>query len=1206
MKKRIIQAVYSSKYLKQLIFHHLAVKSRYKHICLILSLAFISQLYFITTVQAQSLDGKITFELQSKTLQQGLNELGKLSGFRIAYSIPQVSVYTNISIEKETRSVDATLKLLLSKTNLSYTVKLNTIIITSQKSKKTGKKRRITGTISDKDDIPIPGVTIKAIDSNEGSISDVNGYYSIEVPEKSTLQYSFIGMNPIIENIGKRTVINIRMEEGVTELQGVEIVSTGYQSISKERATGSFSQVTAKDLKQTPAINIMEKLEGSTPGVNFNIRENKISIRGQNTYGAIGSSTPLIVIDGFPAIDQELTQRMNSLSTGGAILSKINADDIESITILKDAAATSIWGAKAANGVIVIETKKGKKGKPTINFDTSLSISSPANFKKLDRMNSAQYIDLERELKEKGYISDPNTYNSSWMTFNQNKPVSDALEWMFKVDRGTATEEERDQALDALSKIDNSSQIKKYILQNAVSQQYNLSLSGGGDNNTYYISSNYSKDIPVFRSNKAESYFLTANLNHSFLDNRINLTTNISYNYSNSKSNLAAVNALSSSTFGLRPYDLLVDADGNTIQRSLEFTQNVADYFLDKGYLPWTYNAVDELNYSNSISKKNYLRIGANLNAKLTYWANLSLGASIQKTDGTTNMLDELNSYYGRNLVNTGTSINSGQLIYGVPYGGHLRTFYNESNNLSFRGQLNINKSWNKKISLAFLAGSEIRDSKETSYHQNRYGFDEDTYIAKSYDPSVSYMTAYGWTQTLGYDDSNINRSNNRFLSFYSNAALGFLDEKYILSGSVRFDDYTLAGYSRSQRAKPLWSTGVKWNLKSEDFMESIHWINSLALRASVGTAGSIPTGSSNIAIMTISGNDYYTNETYASILTPADSQVSWEKTTSFNLGIDWGIFNNRLRGTFDIYSKRIKNILYALPVNPTYGWSNLEKNGATMSGHGLELGLSGKIFTSHDFDWTSSFNFSYNTNKVTDSRFAKSASYSLVESATPTVGLPIDYIYAYRWAGLDEKGQSQIYNSKGEIISSTTSSLNITSEDLKYVGRTTPPYFGGFTNTFRYKDFTLNAQIVYAMGHYFRRPSVNYYPQYSGTYSGVIGTQKDLTLRWREAGDEAYTNVPGLENINYNSISRYRSSDILTESASNIKLRQISLNYNFPSELLLKTPFKSVTAGFTVRNLGILWAANKKGIDPDYVATKDYNNLPPAKNYYFTLNISL
>ena len=1203
MEKKIINALSHLLYIP-----HIHFSGKIK-VYLALSFMLAGQLFF-NAVCAQNADSKLVFGMQNQSLEYGLNEVGRLTKFRVAFALPQVNKYTNITIEKKSRTLKETLNLLLENTNLTFVFKDKSILViekTRTKQESNSGRYNIFGSVTDFDSDPLPGVSVRVKGSNKGTVTDVNGKYALEIEKDDVVVLSYIGFNPREIQPQNGGQFNVVLSPNSITLSEVSVVSTGYQSVPKERATGAFGTVTAKDLKQTPTVNIMERLEGSVPGVNFDVRNNTISIRGKNSFNNANGNSPLIVVDGFPTDDRTLTDRVNGVATGGAILSRINPEDIESITILKDAAASSIWGARAANGVIVIETKKGKRGAPTVNFSTSLSVSALADLNKLDRMNSAEYVALEKELKNKGFITDPNTY-SSWMSFNQNKPVSSALEWMFKVDRGTATAAEAATALDALSKVNNNDQIKKYLLQNAVSQQYNLSLSGGGPNNTYYISSNYTKDVPVFRSNSGDNYFLTVNLGNSFLNNRVNLKTGINYNYSKSVSNSAAVNAIGTSGLGLRPYDLLVDDSGNTIKRSLVFTDAVASNFLSKGYLPWTYSAVDELNYSNSISKQNRLHFTADLNVKLTDWVNVSVSGSLLKTNSTTNILDELNSYNTRNFINTATTINSStnKLVYGVPYGGQLITNYGDGNDYSLREQLNINKSWEDKISLNFLAGSEIRQTTGTASQQTRYGYDEDTDVSKSYDPSGSYMSVYGWSQSLSFNDSRVNKSIMRFLSYYSNASVGFMNNKYIVSGSARFDDYTMAGYSRSKRAKPLWSSGLKWNIKSEDFLKSISWLNALELRGSAGTSGSIPSAASNIAVMAISGNNSLTNETYGSIITPADGNVSWELTTSFNYGVNWAMFNNRFRGTFDIYNKNTKDIMYNLPVNSTYGWSSLQRNGATMSGHGFDLGISGSVLKTSDFEWTSTFNLSYNTNKVTDSRFAEPSVAVLTGGGYPVVGLPLDFVYAYNWAGLDKTGQSQIYDGKGNIISSTTNAT-LTSKDLKYMGRTTPPFFGGFTNSVQYKNFSLSAQITYAIGHVFRRPSVssNNYPQYLGAYSGVIGTSKELAKRWQNPGDEVTTNVPGLQYINTNSILRYQYSDILTESASNIRLRQVALNYFVPAKVLSKTMFKSVSAGISVRNLGLLWVKNKEGIDPDYVNTKNYSNLPPARNYYFTLNVS-
>lgn len=1068
----------------------------------------------------------------------------------------------------------------------------------------------ITGTITDSEGHPLTGVTIipEGTAVRMGTSSSSDGRYTIRLTQKTdALIFSFIGMLPLKINIEGRSVINAQMQSDLHQLREVNVVSTGYQTLPKERATGSFGQITQKDIKSVPAVDMMERLQGVVPGARFDPRTNKITIRGTNTLGAGTGSTPLIVIDGFPAVEQDLTTRLNSNTTGGAILSRYNPEDIESITILKDAAATSIWGAKAANGVIVITTKKGRKNSSQLNFNTNLSMSSPANMDNLNRMTTPQYIELEKEMKDLGYFTDPLIWDNSWMTFNQNRPLSEALEWMFKVDRGTATAQQRDSALSALGKLDNRKQIRDLLLQRAISQQYNLSFSGGGQNSTYYISTNYTKDVPVFRSNKGESYFVTANMSNELFNNRVTINTGINYNYASSVANTAAVNAIGNGIQGLRPYEMLQDAAGNTIARSVLFRDEVAADFLSKGYLPWTYSPVQELNYGNTLTKENRFRFTAEINTKINRWASASVSGILQRNTGEDANLQELNSYDTRVLVNTGTTIGpNGRLIYGVPFGGKMITGNRTTSNYGLRGQLNVNKSWGNKYSLNALAGAEIREDQGTRYQQTRYGFDEGTYSSASWAPNVPYQTIYGWTYTLDFSDGTITKSINRFLSYYGNAAFAMFNNRYIASASIRFDDFSLAGASRSQRARPLWSAGLKWDATAEDFMKDITWLNKLNLRLTYGSGGAIPTSASNAAILSLNGLNPVTREPYGEVLSPANNKISWELTKTWNLGLDLAFLHNRLSVSADAYRKKTSDILWTFPFNTTYGWSSLQYNAASMKGHGYELGIRGEIIRSAGFGWSSTLNFAYNTNEVTDSRFTPPTSSMAVNSSTPIVGMPNDYLYAYRWAGLDNKGRSQLYDKEGKIISADMGNDKITAKDLVYMGRTTPPYFGGFFNDFSYKSFSLGVRITYEMGNVFRRLSIQNYPDYAtSNYLGLIGTQRDLALRWRKPGDEAFTNVPGLPNVSTNSSNRYKNADILVESGSHIRLQQISLGYQVPAQVLSRTGMKSLGLSMSARNLGIIWKKNKAGIDPSYTNGTNYNNLPPATSYFMSLNAS-
>lgn len=1058
----------------------------------------------------------------------------------------------------------------------------------------------ITGRVTDIDGKPLIGATVipDGYAISHGVTTNSEGDYTLRLRVKTTaVVFSYIGMVPQKLPIDGKAMLNVQLEYEPNSLSNVSVVSNGYQTVPKERATGSFSIITAKDIKEVPAVNIMEKLEGTTPGVRFDVRNNTITIRGVNSYTANEGSSPLIVVDGFPAIEQTLTERLNGNTTAGAVLSRYNPEDIESISVLKDAAATSIWGAKAANGVIVITTKKGQKNSSKVNFSSNLSVSSPVDINNLDRMGAADYVDLEREMFNKNYYYDP----TSW---DFNKPATQAVEWMFKARRGTITAQQRDSALNVLSSYNNTGQIRDLLLQKAVSQQYNVSLSGGGQNSTYYLSTNYTKDIPVFKSNKGESYFLTANLTNNLFNNKATLTTGINYNYATSVSNQAAVNAIGSlPELSLTPYDMLQDANGNLVLRNVFLQDKIANNLVSKGYMPWTYNPVQELNYNNGITKANRFRFNAALNAKITGWLSLDVSGSLQRTTGETNTLNEIESYATRKLVNEGTSVQTnGKLLYGVPFGGKLVTTNAFGNSYSLRGQFNVNKSWSH-FTFNALAGSEIREERQRSYTQTRYGYNADTRNSASYNPTVGYMTIYGYNYTLGYSDGAVGDKTKRYLSYFSNAAFGAFNNRYILSGSIRFDDYSMMGVSRSQRAKPLWSAGAKWNVLSESFMKNVNWVNNLNVRLTYGTGGAIPTSATNAAILSLGSIGELTGEQMATIQRPANNTLGWELTKTWNTGLDLGLLKNRLTITADYYTKKTSDILYNLPVNGTYGWTTLQFNAASMKGHGIDLGITGQIIQSRDFGWTSTFNISYNTNEVTDSRFAKATDINLVTSATPTVGLPIGYMYAYRWAGLDTTGHSQIFNKDGKKVGYKEGNNVITAADLVYEGRTTPPFFGGFLNTFTYKGVTLGVRMTYEMGHVFRRNSIANYPDFS-SFSGAVGAQKDLARRWRKRGDEAFTNVPGLDDPTTNNSNRYKYSDLLTLSASHIRLQQLSLGYQLSNKLLAKTPVKSASFTVTARNPGIIWRKNKEGIDPSYIATNSYTNLPPTTAWFFGLNV--
>ncbi|MBS1566270.1 MAG: TonB-dependent receptor, partial [Bacteroidetes bacterium] len=362
-----------------------------------------------------------------------------------------------------------------------------------------------------------------------------------------------------------------------------------------------------------------------------------------------------------------------------------------------------------------------------------------------------------------------------------------------------------------------------------------------------------------------------------------------------------------------------------------------------------------------------------------------------------------------------------------------------------------------------------------------------------------------------------------------------------------------------------------------------------------------------NIPLLSLGATDPSTQLPIGTITTAANRDLGWELTRTLNFGADIQVLNNRVALSMDVYTKKSSGILVSQPFNGTYGWTTISFNSGTMNSHGIEFSLTGKPVDKKDWGITSVLNFAYGNTKVTDNRYKITAASSLVNGSTIVENYPTGATFVYRSAGLDSKGQTQIYDRSNKVIGSTT---NLTSSfdinDLKYAGVKVAPYYGGFFNTFRYKSFTLDVQTTYYLGHIFQKPTTNNYPNFAGTYSGTLGRQKDLARRWRQPGDEAFTDVPGLSDINFNSISRYRLSDNQVRKADNIRLQQISVGYAVPQKWLPKGVIKAASVSANARNLGIIWRANKDGIDPEYLnANASYYALPPVTSYVFNINLT-
>lgn len=1061
----------------------------------------------------------------------------------------------------------------------------------------------LKGTVQDGAGLPLQGATITVRNTKLMTVTDQQGVFFLQqVPSNGVITVSNISYQSKDIKLNGKTSLTITLLPEIKDLGEVEVsVNTGYQSIPRERATGSFSVVTSKQLSQVPVVSVLERLQGMVPGVDISTkttagrsRNGTMQIRGLSTiksmYTAV-STEPLVVVDGFPA----------QMSIANGSLDLLNPDDIDQITFLKDAAAASIWGIQAANGVVVIVTKKGtRNAKPTISFSTTLGTSSKPSTKYGTMMSMPEYIAMEKELIEKGRLLDPTKTTSGFLP--ENNSQAQAIIWRFK--RGEITEDQMNQQLAALGAIDNSDDIAKYMLQGPTTQQYNLSLSGGGINSSYFLSGYFYEDDRIYKSNVNRGYTLRAGGTSTLFDGRITVTTDLSFGNTRDKINGAAVRSMSIAPGGMRPYDQIVDANGNPIYYDVLTTPAMARNFENKGYLPFRYSPIDELNYSNTIQNNNNINFNASINGKITNWLNATVSGNVGRSFSDKEEYWEPDSYEARIMVNKGTSIGTnGALVYGVPPGGRLNTDNTLGRSYNLRGQLNVNKNWQGKHQLNLLAGSEIRENYNKSSGEFRYGYDKSINTTRTVNPSVLYKDMFGNNQNIGATSKVLTEKTTRSLSYYTNGSYTF-DNKYTFSASARFDDFNLLGVERRKRAIPLWSAGLKWDFGNEDFLSSVQWLDRASARFTYGFSGNAPQGYAPVTTISLLGANFYTNYPYAVIGTPAIDNLAWEKTRMINYGIDFSLFKNRVSGTVEYYTKKTTDIIWSLPINGTYGFSSTLFNTANLDGKGFEIGLSVVPVLKKNLKWTSSINLSYNTNKVKDTRFKKATTSFSPENLYD--GYPSDYIFSYVWAGLDKTGQSLIADPLNKDKIYTVNEFPF--ENIRvYSGRSTSPWFGTFSNSINFKGLELSAQLLYAFGGVFRKPSIASVGYTNNTY---VGRNGDMGLRWRKPGDEATTNVPGLEfgaGTNFfASTNRYIESTYLIRSRSNIRLQQLMLSYSLPSRLLEKAGAKSLTLSAIARNLGMIWTSNDEGLDPDYTYTLGNNyQLPPLTAYSFRLALT-
>jgi len=1029
---------------------------------------------------------------------------------------------------------------------------------------------------------PVTGASIQSKNSGIVIQTNTEGNFAVHLMQlPDTLYITHVGFSAAaILVTSASTFYKTELFPDENEMEQV-LVNTGYQKIKPNEINGSVTVIDNKLLNQQTGTNILQRLNGVTNGLLFNIGKrgsstsgglpNDISIRGLSTIN--GPLNPLIILDDFPYEGD---------------INNINPDEVDNITILKDAAAASIWGARAGNGVIVITTKKGKLNQPLkVSINSNLIVTEQPDPHSLLRtqMSTADYIEIEKFLFSKGYF---NTAIDNTVSRPALTPVVLILQQM---KTGKISEAEGNRQIELLKTQNGIRQFDNLFLRDGVTQQYSLSLSGGSSYMSWLLSGNHNQVTSTDLS--------TSNRSNARFENTLKILKNLSVSlggfYTNSASKTGAPDYITLTTQAGRyvPYQTFANDDGSAIGIA-RYRKEYLDTVGNGRLLNWLYYPAEDFKLDITRQHLQELIGRATINWSPFKGLNASAMYQYQKQWTSTERRAGEESYYTRDLVNRFTTLGSGTVadVYNIPRGAIRSQSITNLVSYNLRGQLDYKKNFGQH-DLSVIAGAELRQA-ETSNAGNFtvYGYKEDPLSMSSVNYSTTYRTLVdGSVQRIPGTPGIGSRTTNRFVSLFSNALYSFKG-RYHVSASWRRDASNVFGANTNDKWNPLWSVGGGWNISKENFY---HWqaIPSIKLRASLGYSGNIDLRKTPLPI-SVSFSNSITNLPIQRINELNNPDLRWEKSRQINIGVDFSTKGKVVNGSIEYYNKKGTD-LYGNTLYDYTTWGNrgtLVTNTANMRGGGVDVNLTSRNIIRDNFSWHSTLIYNYNTSKTTRYLSDDAKEFNMLldgNSITPVVGEPLYSITAYKWGGLNSQGDPQGYF-EGQLstdYNAIGNAINVSGTaggTLVFIGTSVPTSFGSVINELRWKKLTLSFNLMYKLGFYFRRASFS-----SGDLNGAGIGHPDYYKRWQQAGDELHTNVPAYVYSDYPQyVGRdgfYRYASVHALKGDHIRFHYLNIAYDMASRKA-KRFLQSGQVYGNLANLGIIWRTNKEGLDPDYPNT--------------------
>ncbi len=1070
-------------------------------------------------------------------------------------------------------------------------------------------ERTIKGKVLDaKDGLPIPGVTVFLENSSVsnstqqkgviqsaslGTVTDFDGTFEFKINNNmKSLRVTYVGYQPYTIDITSQNNYTISLKSDVAELK--EIVVTGYQKIEKRKLTSAVAQVDMADIKQAGVASLDQMLIGQIAGVAVTQQTgapgtiSKIRIRG--TASLSGAQDPLWVLDGLPLEGNDVPQKydkdnidvLSNFSIAG-----LNPEDIKDITILKDAAATAIYGARAANGVIVVTTKKGRKGSMKVDFNVNTFVTQKPDFSKLNLLNSSQKVDFELSLASREDLTYRDTNGEISRILNQANELG-----AYRSGGFSSLSPETQNSINTLR--NNNTNWGDLLYRSTFNKQYSLSLSGGGEKSDYYFSLGAYDEEGATIGTGFKRYNLTLKNNFDVTD-RLHVGVGIFGAQSKKQSYITDVDAYtnpSNYSRNVNPYLTPLNADG-----SYNYDKDIRGYA--GNYIP--FNILEERENTNYELTTRSIKALLDVDYRIAKGLKASTQIGLQFDNNASEKYAGQETYFTRKEREKSRVFINNADTYFLPAGGIIQNSNTDFFQYNWKTMVNYSTTIGGKHEIEVMAGNELRRNNSTSIATKGFGFDPKTLTTTQIIfPNADTAANASWRTYLK------NENENAFASFFATASYTY-DRKYTFFGSVRYDGSDLFGADPKYKYLPLWAVSGSWLVSEENFLKDSEVISNLRLRASYGLQGNIDKNTSpyvvgvNQTTVILPGQ----TEPVISVSAPPNDKLRWEKTTNTNFGMDLGLFNNRVNIVTDVYGRKSTDLigLQSLPVENGFEFTNA--NWAQVTNKGYEIALSTQNINHPNFKWNTTINFAHNKSNV-DRIQVRSNSF-----LPSREGLPVNAVFALKTAGIDENGYPLFVNKKGETVNSQTffalydpyaevfpgvlSTTKLSDADTRdlftYAGDLDPKFTGGFTNTFKVSNFDLTIATTFNI-----KQTVVEKPTFNGT---TLDRGQNYTTAALNAWSPTNTssNIPGITSetggtgdswMAYqwysggNQIEMYNYLDTWVHEMSFMRLSSVRFGYTLPKKATNSMFMDNIRFSVEGRNLFVISSDYKGYFDPE------------------------